>query len=71
MNKKHPDPNTGQRQNINFVYRNADEEIALEWVTSDPNQPAAAATALTLFEIGFAHISDIPASIANFRQVTK
>lgn len=59
------------RQSINFVYRNTDGQVAIEWVTDDRNQKDGDKTALALFEIGLNHVSDVPASIANFRQVAK
>lgn len=59
------------RQSINFIYRNTDEQVTIEWVTDDRNQKDGDKTALALFEIGLNHVSDVPASIANFRQVAK
>lgn len=59
------------RQSINFVYRNTNEEITIEWVTDDRNQKDGDKTALALFEIGLNHVSDIPASIKDFRQVVR
>ena len=59
------------RQSTNFVYRNADEEVTLEWITDSPDQVDGPATVLVLADIALTHKSSIPASLASFRQVTK
>ena len=57
------------RQSTNYIYRNTDEEVTIELVTDHTDHDSE--TVLALFEIALTHTSDIPASIADLRQVTR